>query len=182
MLRAFVGLAMPDEVSDLLAVAQTGLPAGRPVPAENLHLTLAFLGEQPEPVVEDIHHALDRVAGPPLSLEIEGVGLFGGGKPRSLHARIRPDAALARLRASVQTAARDAGVSLPREKFVPHVTLARFSRPPQGEDLLALESWVGRRMDLRSPPFEVGVFVLYRSWLSASGAIYEPLATYSLAA
>lgn len=182
MLRAFVGLAVPQDIEDLLTVAQAGLPVGRPVPPENLHLTLAFLGEYPEPVVEDVHHALGAISADPFNIEIDGVGFFGGAKPRSVHAQVRPVPALTRLRGSVQTAVRGAGVSLPRERFVPHITLARFSKPPQGEDLLALEGWVGRRMDLRSPPFEIGAFVLYRSWLSSSGSIYDPLATYPLAA
>ena len=180
MIRAFVGLALPEDIARALVAAQAGLPVGRPVETENLHLTLAFLGEQPRPVLEDLHHALEDIDAAPVSLEIAGLGIFGGERPRSLHAAVVQDPALSRLRSRVQAAAREAGIALPRERFVPHVTLARFARPPTGEDLAALQGFVGRRLGLRAGPAQIGEFVLFRSTLHPAGAVYDPLATYPL--
>jgi 2'-5' RNA ligase len=180
MIRAFVGIALPEEIERALASVQAGLPVGRPVEPENLHLTLAFLGEQPEPVLEDLHHGLAAIDAPAFSLAIDGLDMFGGARPRTLHAVVTPNGALSRLRAKVHAVARTAGIEMPRERFVPHVTLARYNRPPAGEDLALLRAFVERRLALRTPPFEVEEFVLYRSILRQAGAIYEPLAVYPL--
>lgn len=181
MIRAFVGISLPEDVCALLETAQAGLPVGRAVAPEAFHLTLAFLGEQQEPVVEDVHHALGEIDGPAPTLRIAGLGSFGGEKLRILHAAVEGDEALKRLRARVGAAVRGAGIDLPRERFVPHVTLARFGRPPEGLDRIALEAFVARRVDLRSPPFRVEELTLFRSHRTAAGSACEVLATYPLA-
>src|SRR6056297_1846927 len=117
MIRAFVGLPLPEEVVERLEAVQAGLPAGRPVEPENFHVTLAFLGEQPEPVVEDVHHELERIDAPAPVLSVEGLNMFGGARMRTLHAAIAGDAALKRLRGRVLAAVRGAGVAVARERF-----------------------------------------------------------------
>lgn len=181
MIRAFVGIALPAEVSNRLAAIVAGLPVGRAVEAANLHVTLAFLGEQPVPVLEDLHLGLGGIAAAPFPLSIGGLGIFGGDRPRTLHAEVAPNPALARLRARVQAEARSVGIGIPRERFVPHVTLARFRRPPEGEELARLQAFVGRRLGLGPARFDVAHFVLFRSELHPAGSSYEALARYPLA-
>ena len=43
------------------------------MPPENSHLTVAFLGEHPEPVIEDVHLALDKIRAPGFALTLSGV-------------------------------------------------------------------------------------------------------------
>ena len=182
MMRAFVGIPLPEEVADALVAAQSGLPSGREVPYENFHVTLAFLGEQPEPVVEEAHHALAALRAPGFSLRIEGLGVFGGARPRVLFAEVAPEPALTRLHRKVLRAVHDAGIELARQRFHPHVTLARFGGDGlRGEEAAEMQAFVGRRIGLGTVPFEVDHFVLYRSHLGRSGPTYEPLAEYPLA-
>jgi RNA 2',3'-cyclic 3'-phosphodiesterase len=181
MVRAFVGISLPERVTAALQAQQAGLPAGRAVPPENFHLTLAFLGESPMPVVEDVHYALDRLAAPSFALTLEGIGLFGGERPRSVHAVVRPEPALSHLRARVLEAARGAGIPLPRERFHPHVTLARLPVSLAPDDLGRLRSHVAARAGFICGPFSVQSFSLFRSRLGRSGATYEIMAEYELA-
>ena len=183
MIRAFVGLPLPEEVADALSAAQAGMPAGREVPYENLHVTLAFLGGLPEPVVEEAHHALAAIRTPGFTLRVEGLGMFGGSRPRVLFAEIAAEPGLTRLHRKVQRAVRQAGIGLARQRFHPHVTLARFGNDGlRGEDAAEMQAFVARRVGLRAGPFAVDHFVLYRSHLGRAGAVYEPLAEYPLGA
>lgn len=180
MIRAFVALPLPDQVCDTLEAAQAGLPAGRPVPPENLHLTLVFLGEHPEPVIEDVHLALEDLRAPGFDLTIDGIGVFGGAVPRLLYASVAPEPALAHLRRKVARAAREGGLTPEGGRFTPHVTLARFPKDLSGEDLQALQAFLGRRTALAAGPFAVEGFSLYRSHLGRNGPAYEELAHYPL--
>lgn len=180
MIRAFVGIALPERVTAALQAQQAGLPVGRAVPPENFHITLAFLGEKPTPVIEDVHYALDGLDAPVFALTFEGIGLFGGERPRSVHAEVRPEPALSHLRARVLEAARGAGIALPRERFHPHVTLARLPANLLPDDAARLRAHVGARAGFLCGPFPVQSFTLFRSRLGRSGAAYEVLAEYLL--
>lgn len=180
MIRAFVAIALPEQVSRSLQAQQAALPAGRAVPPENFHVTLAFLGEYPMPVIEDVHFALDGISAPAFRLRLEGIGLFGGERPRSIHALVRPDPALAHLRARVLDAARSAGIALPRERFLPHVTIARLPQSIPADDIIRLRAWTAARAGYTSRDFDVAGFSLFRSRLGRSGASYEAMADYAL--
>ena len=183
MIRAFVGIPLPAEVADALVAAQAGIPSGREVPYDNFHVTLAFLGEQSEPVVEEAHHALDAVRAPSFPLRIEGLGMFGNARPRVLFAEVVPEPGLSHLHRKVMRAVHEAGIELARQRFHPHVTLARFGNDGlRGEDAAEMQAFVARRVGLIAGPFEVERFVLYRSYLGRAGAIYEALAEYPLEA
>jgi 2'-5' RNA ligase len=180
VIRAFVAIQLPDEVVRALTLAQAGMPVGRPTPPGNMHITVAFLGEHPEPLIEDVHFALDRIRAPGFEIRLDGVGLFGGDRPRVLYAEVRPEPGLTRLREKVLQAARAAGLRLDRERYSPHVTLARFNTGLKGEDAQEMRDFAARRMGLRAGPFHVGEFLLFRSSLGRNGPIYEELAAYRL--
>lgn len=179
MIRAFVGIGMPDEIAAALGAAQTGLP-GRLIEPENLHLTLAFLGELPGPALEDVHYALDGLSAPVFQLRLEGVDSFGRPQPTSAHVRAMPDAGLSHLRSKVARAVREAGAALDGRRFTPHVTLARFGAGLGPDDAQDLAAWFGRRADFRAGPFPVSEFTLFRSHLGRRGAAYEALEHYPL--
>jgi 2'-5' RNA ligase len=178
MIRAFIALDLPDDVLDLLEITQDQLRLPRPILRENLHITLCFLGDIPLPLAEDVHHELAALALPELDLRLSGLGMFGGSPARSIHANVAPDPALTRMAAKVTQAARMAGATPERRRFVPHVTLARLTAGQT--DQARLERAVADQSRFAAGPFRVRDFVLYRSFRDRDGARYEDLARYPL--
>jgi RNA 2',3'-cyclic 3'-phosphodiesterase len=179
MTRAFVALPLPDNVRSALAVQQFLLPLPRKVPPENFHLTLCFLGDAvPDAVLQAVHEGLEALRLPAVEVALTGIGHFGGAKPRAVYAGVRPSDALAHLQAKVTTVARRAGGDIPHTRFVPHVSLGRFSRVP-AEDMPRLERAIVAGARFQAGPFRVGDMVLYASH-AGDPPWYEELARYPL--
>ena len=178
MIRAFLALPLPESVIAHLALVQTRMRLTRPVPRENLHITLVFLGEQREDALEELHLAIESMALPGFWLRLDGLAVFGGDNPRNLHAAIAAEPGLTRLQSRLRRAAQMAGMRPEARRFVPHVTLARFRPGEAGAAGLAQAMQEIGALD--PAPFVVDRFALYRSHLRADGAQYDMLADYKL--
>lgn len=177
MIRLFVGLSLPEPLATQLETMGGGIAGARWVAARNLHVTLRFAGEVTEDVAEDLHHRLNAVRAPAMTLELAGFGLFGSRKPRALWVGIKPHPDLDTLHDKIEYAAQAVGLAAERRKFTPHVTLAwlRGASPERIAAFIAHHS-----------PFSAAVpinhFSLYRSHLGGDGAEYEALTDYALEA
>lgn len=178
MTRCFVALPLPDEVRSRLTVAQFLLPLPRKVDPAGFHISLAFLGEVDDRVLDEVDLALSALRLPGFALDLRGFGMFGGTRPRSFHAVVQGDAGLARVQARVVRACVMAGAAPEERRFVPHVTLGRFA--PGLADALRLERAVAEGAAFQAGPWRADRFVLYRSDLHRDGARYSELASYPL--
>jgi 2'-5' RNA ligase len=176
--RAFVAIPMPEDAAARLAGLVRGLSVGRRVPEENLHLTLAFLGEVTDEGLEELHEALSGLRAAPVELRFEGLGVFGEERPRAVWAAVAPEPGLLDLQRRVERAARKAGLSAEARRFVPHVTLARLKG--RREDAGALARFLAERGAGSAPPVRAVAFSLMSSRLRPEGAVYEELARYPL--
>lgn len=179
-MRAFVALPLPEDVLESVERLQSDLSVGRLVPPENLHVTLAFLGDLEPGVAEEVHEALCEVEAAPVDLTLRGVDVFGADAPYLVHAGVEPTTALKALRAKVYSAVREVGVELSRKRFRPHVTLARFPKRMPQHELDRLGSFLEAHGAFGLGPVEVTAFGFYRSRLSNEGPQYEELARYDL--
>ena len=169
-MRAFVALDLPDRAIRALEPVIEALPLGRPVDPDQLHLTLAFLDDQTEDRLEDLHLELEAMRAAPFHLRFDGLGTFGGGRPRLAFAAVAEDPYLSELRRLVRRAASQSGIRLPEERFTPHITLMRC----RAQDRPVLPVFEDR------PDFTARSFSLFSSTLHPEGARYERLATYPL--
>ncbi len=176
--RSFVAIGLPDDLRDALVRLQAGIPAGRITPEENLHLTLAFLGEVDRTRLQELHDQLDmfRAVAPPLI--VRGLGTFGGRRPGVLYADIVPDEGLLALRNAVRRAARIAGIALPHERFHPHITLARFNAALAEGEIARIERFLTLSGGVTLPEVWPEHFALFASELRPDGARHEMLADY----
>lgn len=177
-MRVFVAIDLPDNVRDALADVQNDLPVGRAMAAETFHLTLSFLDEQPRHVVSSVDRNLAEIRFDPFPLCLRGLDTFGGKRPKLLWVGVAAAPALRALRDKVQRAAVRAGLDMPRTRFRPHVTLARFHGNMRGDAFSRLSGFMAHHGGFATQEFTVDRFVLFRSILSADGAVHQQLATY----
>ena len=178
-MRSFVAIEMPAPVVRDLARLQAAIPVGRIVAPENLHLTLTFLGDQSEAMLEEVHFALETLRLNAFDLTLSGLATFGD-PPLSLHAGVEASPALIDLQSRVRSRLHGIGLPGERRRFAPHVTLARFGKGATPDEVGRLGRFLAAHGDLRLPPARITGFGLYESILTEEGPYYELLASYPL--
>jgi 2'-5' RNA ligase len=138
---------------------------GRRIRAENLHLTLAFLGGVDEARVPAVEEAAGRVVPRSFSLVLDEPGYWKRNRLAWAGASAAP-AALDTLVAELRAALRAAGVAFDPKPFVSHVTLLREARAPAKMPPLEAIHW------------PVGGFALVRSVTAPEGSRYEARRTW----
>jgi 2'-5' RNA ligase len=177
MIRLFAAIAIPEDVGQVLVRRQHGLPGARWRPLEAFHVTLRFFGEVAETTADDLDAELSMIGSEALTLVLEGVGCFDDGNDiHAVWAGVAENAALRKLAARCESAARRAGLSPEKRSWRPHVTLAYLRRA----DPARVAAWIQGNNLMKSPPFDVRSFGLYSSRLGDEGASYRLERDYPL--
>ena len=176
MPRLFTGLEIPEACAATLAGARGGVVGARWIEPSDYHLTLRFIGDVDLGVARDIAETLGDIRRPAIAVLFEGLGWFGGDKPRAIVARVKPNPGLTELQADHERRLRRIGLAPDPRNFTPHVTLARL----RSVGPAAVADYLTMRGALAAPPFEAGRFVLYSARDSVGGGPYVVEATYPL--
>ena len=142
-IRGFVAVLLPDDVRSRLAATVAETTARAPtlawVRAENLHLTLRFLGAVEPAALERVREAMQAAATTMASFTVElgGLGGFPSARaPRVVWAGVVTGGeGLRGLHAALEAALVARGIPGEGRAFHPHVTLAR-ARDPRGASRL----------------------------------------------
>src|SRR5712664_4528770 len=140
-MRLFVAVEVPSAIQENLGALLKSLRAvsaqTRWVRAENLHVTLKFIGEVPETKLGAIRGALAGVRSEqPVTLDFRGLGFFPNDKhPRVFWAGIEESPSLKTLAADIDNGTEKLGIPREQRTFSPHLTLARFEPPGLPEKL-----------------------------------------------
>lgn len=175
-MRLFVALPIPRKVAQSIMLIQGGVPGARWQTAEQLHITLRFIGEVDGREAAMLDDALAGIEAPAFDLQLHGVGQFGNKQPHALWAGSRKSEALEHLQRKVDTAIRRVGQPQDAHKFTPHVTVARL-RNPENRKMIA---WLAAHGLFTSPEFRVDAFHLYSSRLTSDGSVYAVEREYPL--
>ena len=176
MIRLFTGLEIPTDLADSLAMLRGGLPGARWIDSENYHMTLRFIGDVDDALAQEVAMSLRQVRRPAFDLRLDGLGSFGGRKPRAIFAAVEPSAPLLELQAEQERLLRRAGLEPEGRKFTPHVTLARLRDSSSRQ----VADYLGARGHFRSRSFPVSRFVLFSSKASVGGGPYVIEEAYPL--
>ena len=176
MPRLFTALLIPDDVADRLVWLAGGLRGARWIERGDLHLTLRFIGDIDGSMADDVARTLDDIRAGPLTIALDGLDAFGGDRPKSVHASVRPSPALLALQAAQERRLQQVGLKPERRKFTPHITLARL----KGGDPVEVAAWLAAAGSLAGAVFEAPAFHLMSARESTGGGPYVPVIDYPL--
>jgi len=162
--RLFIAIDLPEETRLAVGSLRCPLPGAKWVAEAQIHLTLRFIGDVEDKLLETIVAALSGIVAVPFSLAIQGVGCFPPKRdPKVLWVGVGGSSTLFGLQGDI-------------EKALVRNGLAPESRPFAARVAPFLQQ--NARFSTRS--FPVTEFVLYSSTLTAQGAIHRQEALFPL--
>ncbi|MBR3539199.1 MAG: RNA 2',3'-cyclic phosphodiesterase [Lachnospiraceae bacterium] len=153
-MRLFVAIDLSEEMKKSLAGTMHELKkkgvGGNYVPMQNMHLTLAFLGE-----VEDVQAVKDALAGikfKPFQLSLSELGNFD----QILWAGVKGNQGLSSIAKMVRDALDQADIPYDHKKFAPHITLIRKATGKWQNVAVPKESMMVKKISLMSSTIRDG--------------------------
>jgi 2'-5' RNA ligase len=194
-MRLFLALDIDDPIRERITrfvdEVRNFSPDARWVKPESLHVTLKFIGEQPDDAVEKIKRALKDVSVATTEIKFRGYGFFPTPKSaRVFWIGMESGPQLTQLAAAIDERMATLGIKKDDRAFSPHLTLARAaggSGSPhwrKGDGPNRAFSYLREKLSALPVP-EFGTmtpreFFLYQSQLSPKGSKYTRLAKFGL--
>ena len=156
-MRLFISIDLSDEMKNQIIETmhemKTAGVKGSYVPKQNLHLTLAFIGETDHTAM--VKEALSGISYKPFRLSFSELGSFGD----LIYIGMKGNQGLSAAVKTVRDALDRSGIKYDTKKFVPHITIIRKStgayrnvKAPAGEmmvkkiSLMKSEEKAGKRV------------------------------------
>lgn len=194
-MRLFVALDIDDEIRERIARFVKGVqgfaPDARWVKPESLHVTLKFIGEQPDAAVARIKETLATINARGTQIDFRGYGCFPTAKSaRVFWVGMEAGPELGSLAGAIDDKTATLGIPKEERAFSPHLTLARAGgrsgspRRMKGDHPNRVFQLLQDKLTALSAP-EFGTmtaraFFLYQSQLSPKGSRYTKLEQYEL--
>ncbi len=190
-IRSFIAIELPEEVKQGLEKLQGALKSPRLnfvrwVPAENIHVTLKFLGNISPVQINGIVDVMREVSlrAEPFELEVGGIGAFPSLRsPRVLWVGLGGDIEkLQALQASLEEKLDRLDLTKESRSFTPHLTIARLREHASSDQRRILSQLVAEKSVWLGCKFRVDAISLMKSQLLPSGAVYTKIAHTPLGA
>ena len=131
-MRLFIAVNLNEEMKDALMDIQDTMRTygvrGRETVPENMHLTLAFIGDYDDPGY--VKSVVDSIEIRPFGIALKGIGAFGDLWWVGLENSLPLQAVSRRLRRALA----ESGIPFDRKKFSPHITIIRRAEGRLGEE------------------------------------------------
>lgn len=181
-LRCFIAIPLPKKLQQQICRLQQDIrqavPQLKPVPANNLHLTLHFLGEQTQDQLAKITSAMLSIAQNKniFNVTVAGPDCFPDQQQaKILYLGFAPSTELAEIHQLLATALTALNMAPDPRPWRPHITIGRFNRARR------LPGGLCPFMSQQYDKLTVNKMILFQSQLTGSGAIHTPLTTADLA-
>jgi 2'-5' RNA ligase len=189
VIRAFIAINISpdildriDQVSGELKSRLKGVPI-RWVPADNIHLTLKFLGNVSTANIEMLKEILDKIVTGHKSCDISvgGIGAFPKPhSPRVIWVGMEVAGELVSLQHDIEIETARLGYSREHRPFSPHLTIGRVSRNASTHDVHAISGVLENYKVGFLGASRIREVFLYRSDLKPDGAVYTPIHSANL--
>jgi RNA 2',3'-cyclic 3'-phosphodiesterase len=183
-MRMFIAIDLPDEALKHLQSIQQAIKEQVPklslTRADQLHVTLKFLGDVEPRQIKDLAESLANVrASAPIQLHGQSVACFPERGPvRIVAAEMQGDlGALKAVYSAIEQRCHFLGFDRERRAYRPHVTIgrARPTLPVSTRDLIE-----ALNVSLPGPEFAFAEFYLYESKLLPQGSQYRKVERFPL--
>lgn len=153
----FIGIKIPAGIAEELEDARSSWNLNshkRYTPPVDMHITLVFIGGDPNNEIVGIRSALENIVQAPFDLRISGVESFGKpSMPRVIYAALEESAELHQLHEQVKKVLNPFSIQTDQKAYIPHITLAN--------------KWAGKEpidqeMPLEPVQFTVEEFTLFQ--------------------
>lgn len=167
-MRVFIAVDFPEEVKKEIIRIQKRLPefSGKLTEKENLHLTLKFLGEIDEKLVEEVKKKLKEIKFEKFSAEIDLLGYFNPAFIKIIWLHVSNCEEIQH-----EVEEKLVGMFKPEARFMSHLTIARVKNV---EDKRIFTSEL-KKIDIEKTKFVVKSIKLKSSELTPEGPIYTDL-------
>jgi 2'-5' RNA ligase len=190
VIRAFIAISLSPEIyqqlDQVLAGLKNKLPGGsiRWIPANNIHLTIKFLGDVSISSQELLTKVLQAEVSrhPSFEVSVGELGVFPSlRRPHVVWIGVEAPPELAVLQHGVEAEMARLGYAPEERPFSPHLTLGRVARNASPEDIRHIGDVLVKSKVGFLGAFRVQSVHLYRSDLQPGGSVYTRLFTASLA-
>lgn len=147
---------------------------------ENIHVTLVFLGDTEQILIDPIRSMLEEKCGRTGKIEliIRGLGVFRNlGDPRIIWMGLEPNEKLRRLNASIVYGLKELKFKIDDRPYNPHLTIGRIKHI---NDKDALKTLTEKYNNSEIQRVHVNEVILYESILLQTGPVYKSIAVISL--
>jgi len=176
MVRVFIAVEPAKEIRENIekaGLSLRGTNARLTLPTANqMHITLKFLGEVPENKIPRITAALEKVKAAPFELTAARVSTFG---QRVIKAEVTDNGACASLAKQIDALLLPLGFPKDTKPFSPHITMARIKE--YAPDILQK---IAGLQETGFGSCTIHEFVLKQSTLTPQGSIYTTIAGMKL--
>lgn len=187
-MRAFIAITLTPDIKERLSRIQTNLKECgadiRWVLPENMHLTLRFLGEINEIMLNGIIRVTEETAHNHSKFEIglSGIGTFPDiDHPKVIWVGVKDgDKKIEDLAYALEKGMEALEIIQEKKPFSCHITLGRTRSPKNMEKLMAAVNNLGEDLYKEGTSFTAERITVFKSRLTPGGAVYEALKEITL--
>jgi 2'-5' RNA ligase len=186
VIRAFIAIDLSQEILERIDQMSLDLRSRleevpvRWVPADNIHLTLKFLGNVSTANLEMLKEIMGNVVANhhECDISVGGIGAFPKThNPRVIWVGMEVPQELISLQHNIEIETARLGYSREHRPFSPHLTFGRVSRNASSQDVRAIAEILDSYKVGFLGATRITSVYLYRSDLKPEGAVYTPIYT-----
>ncbi len=188
MIRLFISLNIPDDIKEKILLIRNSLVKNpfdyKWESKEKLHLTLKFIGEVEENIVEKIKNEISFISDyKKFSCELSKFGFFYSGKvPKILWLGLKIDEEIFNLVGRLEKVLTRFGIPAEKRKFNPHLTIMRVKKKLNENFINSFVQWTpyGENSKLPETEFISDSVSLIKSELHSDSSRYTEIKKYTL--